>query len=948
MVGLCAEPQQVQDEDVVVRSVPLVKGPFSSADPRTVTLDVEEPYGLLPLELGCVVQYFDTPIPARQVEEALPVPHGAPATGVTQALSQQPPQTADAAAAVDSQGQHDPQVQPTPPTILPTAAGINPQGDLLPIVSSGTGTTSSAANDLQMYKLLCNVLDEVQQLKEMQVHLEKKLASTQQQALTRMRTDLPVPPLDADSQMLNVVDIAPRRIAISSNIRGAISEGLAQLRNPFSQLPLKELDVSEAAFPDTLIGMRFEGVSVTSAVTMPSKLVVMFSFSTLPIQQLGVMHAKQVGDDGDCRTFQVSSSAGPGFIWHEPIDHPQSPIVKRSKSVGHIYLHLYDAVSLFYVCTATVKLSAFHRPPNAPSVAVSIDAVLHVDLSFSEQQIPNGVFPIVPSVGQLHMTLFSVGFTDSATKQQQQHQQKAASPWANVPGGTVVATKLAALENLTNSPLVAPSTTQPVSQGVASDKPPTLHQQRAQYVKALLQQNGGALPGVPAAHFTANDTSVSELEYKLRFAEKKRDEIKSQRIAESLRERITTTVMLSAACGRPEVVRVHFTNPFPDTVRYFLSIPETSKRYLSAAPSASSQFSLGPRDNTTVLLVVRLLEPVSQPMHLGASIVTERGEAVKIVDVRVTPSTPTVDRRYEVFGAAGETVTKKFFSRVLSSNSFPLSLDAAALEKRIASLCCFCSTSDISTVASTTAVVDPLTNRFATAWEEVVVKTTIPSTGSKLVLVHLFEDEDCISPVETWELVVYSCLVTQSHNIFFGQTSTITVPFACDRLYSSDPIAEVIAAPSATGGNNTLRVKPRGPGTVTVLLHALRGADLDKIVCHIPVSVPTPTFEQTIEISSADLATPVFRRLTFTNHASSQKVFRVSYNYRHNLSVNPEVFALGPNDHQHLGLKLERICVPEGAAEGRYPIWLFINDEQDKTVESYFLQVVARVLPVFI
>lgn len=1005
VIHLCAEATLVRDEDVAIGGVPLVKGPFSSADPRTVALDVEDPYGSAMLTMGCLLQYFDTPIPARQIVED--VEAELLAAGGRPQQQQHPKHGGDggAATAVVS----DSSLPPSAGTVgapgegLPTASGallhvtpgVMPTTDQQQQQYAGGGGGGSSAHDLQMYKLLCTVLDEMQQLKDMQTGLEKQMeaaaaaaAVAQQQQLrgggggAGGRTGMPVPPLDADSHLLNVVDLAPRRLAVSSTARGTITHNLAQLRSPFSNLPLRDMDVSDTAFPDSFIGIRFEGATVTSAVSLPPKLVVMFSFATLPIQQLGVMVGTLVAEEEQCKSFQLGSTAAAssnaqGFIWHEPVDHPQTELVRRSKASGHLYLHVYDAVTLFYVCTATVKLSAFHRPPNAPSVSTSVDAALHVDLSFSEQQVPAGVFPIIPSVGVLHLTLFAVGYTDTSLAATSRVSVVRSEPkGAGAVGGLVIAAKLAALENLTNlpegvrggspkDPPMPVATTSGGSSHVAMagasiEKRSTLHQQRANYVKSLLQQNGGALPGVPASHFSPGAGSGSgngggggsspdagDNEYKLRYADKKRDEIKSQRIAEALRDRITTTVQLHAACGRPEVIRVSFTNPFPSTVRFFLVIPETSMRYLSVAASTLPQFTLGPKDTTNVLLVVRISDPVAQPVHLGASIVTDRGETVRVIDIRVTPSTPTVDRRYEVFGAAGDVVTKKFFSRVLSSNSFPLSLDTAALEKRIATLCCFCSTSDPLSVANTTAVVDPLTHRFCTAWEELTVQTTIPSTGSKTVLVHLFFDEDCVAPYETWELVVYSCMVTQSHNIFFGQTSTISVPFPCDRLYSRDAIADVVPAAAGSSTTNAIRIKPRGPGTVSILLHALRGADLDKIICIIPVSVPAPTFEQTIDVSATELSTPLFRRLSFTNHEAKQKVFRVNFNYRHNVAVNPEVFALGSGETQHLNLKFERLCVPEGLTEGRYPVWLFINDEQDRTVESYFLQVVARVLPVY-
>jgi hypothetical protein len=108
-----------------------------------------------------------------------------------------------------------------------------------------------------------------------------------------------------------------------------------------------------------------------------------------------------------------------------------------------------------------------------------------------------------------------------------------------------------------------------------------------------------------------------------------------------------------------------------------------------------------------------------------------------------------------------------------------------------------------------------------------------------------------------------------------------------------------------------------------------------------------PTFEQTIELSVGDAATPIFRRLHFVNPLPDQNVFHVHFNYRGNVGVSPTMFALGPRDSQHISIRIENLALVEGQREGRWPVWIFINDKEDKTVESYLLQVVVRSHQVF-
>ncbi|CUG92287.1 Hypothetical protein, putative [Bodo saltans] len=338
--------------------------------------------------------------------------------------------------------------------------------------------------------------------------------------------------------------------------------------------------------------------------------------------------------------------------------------------------------------------------------------------------------------------------------------------------------------------------------------------------------------------------------------------------------------------------------------------------------------------------------PTNAQQHLEAVIRgAERGETMLIADILVTFVKPTIDRRFEIFGAPGAEIKKRLFLRLFSAASLPIEgLGTAAAAEKISNMCTYCTVSDAMTTAESKAVIDPITQSHVVAWEEISVQTMIPTTGAKLVFMNIYRDAAMTKHLETWELTIFACQVVHASSIMFGRTTSIALPVTSEKVYVNDPCITAVVPSSGPNEPTKLRYKPREVGTSQTLLHVQReGKHLDKVLLVTQVSYPTPTYQYAIELSAAEAQVPLQRRFLFVNRETSQQVLTVSTNYRHQVRVSPRVFALGPGDSQHLSLEVVGLSLIDGGlTEGQWPIWIFINDEDDGTVESYLLNVVVR------
>nr|CCC89693.1 unnamed protein product [Trypanosoma congolense IL3000] len=289
-----------------------------------------------------------------------------------------------------------------------------------------------------------------------------------------------------------------------------------------------------------------------------------------------------------------------------------------------------------------------------------------------------------------------------------------------------------------------------------------IHWRRANYIKQLYG-SGGVSP------FSANlkkDSNEAESEFKLRYLEKQRDEMKSRKIGEALMERLTVRCYVSVSISRPETVQLKFQNPFSRGMQFSVEVDPAAGGKLEVVSPPT--FHLGPREQLDLLLVVRLHElgPAEEVQMLGnnssegesrrlrllAYVYTFTREAVRIIEVNATVGPALVDRRYEIFGASGSKVVKKIFSRTFSSTRFPVSMDRENLLMTMRDACVCVGIASDQTKAESHIVLDPITQSFVTAWEEITISTTIPQhcNEQRVEYLTLFEDAKRCKVLEVW------------------------------------------------------------------------------------------------------------------------------------------------------------------------------------------------------
>ncbi|KAG5502936.1 hypothetical protein JKF63_04709 [Porcisia hertigi] len=1015
VLGFCVLPlcmMPMQDRDIRVENLPALRGPFSCEDARLLMVDSTSPYGQVPIAVTLTVEYHGTGMPG-----GVP-PAGVVASPSGVALEQQQQQqpeeiTKDIVSSTSSTSCASSVFSGLRPTRALSTADVAGNGVSVGLASDkgsrtpagggptekvdGAGGTAAVPGSLAaggeesvgIFKLLCTVMEELHKVRESQDILLRQrggdgsgLAALSPAMRERLNKGL------ADGGV-NVIDLAPRPLSVSWKARKLMQEGMQPILHPLNGTLLNDVEPVVGQLTSSLYGFRVEGITVDNALYMPADICLVFSFGPLPYQQVGPLHATSVEKTPTNESFKVHDDQDrAGFVWCEPTDAVQKAAMYKYKAASTtlVYVHLYDALTMFYLATANLPLTAFRRPISATCAMTPVDLVLQRDLSMTEQVVPPKVFPVMQQAGQLHLTAFCVGV---AAAPGEENICAAAVTTVrhleSVQGRVITAKKLRHADRLSPSASMSASSridgtavagggaSAPLSTA-ASPAPEakngfdggaggagTLHWQRAQYFKTQLrehQQSVGAaphLPGVPDPHVRAAQ-AAAELEYRLRQLEHERAAVKSRRIAEALLHRLTVEHDVCVISWRPEVVRTAFTNPFPCSMQFFVDVDPADTEVCTVLEAAN--FVLGPREKTEVALAIRLstarnvssrgtggAHHPQDAQNITARVYSEKREMVCCIRVRATVEPPLVNRRYEVFGAPGTEVSKRILSRTFSSASFPVTSSSDALLQRMRELCAFVSTSSAKTSVTTNAVLDPITHTYITAWEEATVTTEIPKEmdRQRIEYVTLFYDAAMSRVYETWELCVFACECFTTRDIFWGQTTALGLPAGeTDAMYCSDTTVTV----DRRGGSYLLRLHPRDVGTQRMFLHTLHGDVLKKTLLTVPTVHPTPTYSQVIELSLADVKGPVLRRLTFVNRGDQEEVFQVHHNYKFNLHVTPSKFALAPSDTQFVSLQFDLLTLPPGQLEGRWPVWVFFNNDQDKTVESYHLQLVLRAHPI--
>ncbi|KAG5477339.1 hypothetical protein LSCM4_04558 [Leishmania orientalis] len=999
VLGFCVLPlcmMPMRDRDIRVENLPALRGPFSCEDARLLMVDSTSPYGRVPIAVTLTVEYHDTGISA-----------GAPSAEAVTATAPVAPQqqakveeiTKDEASSYSLTSSGSSVLSGERPTQVLSTADV-PDGGLdsgsPSYTSSQTRAGSGAAavpspsaadggDSVGIFQLLCTIMEELRKVRESQDMILRQANRSDVSALSpalqeRLNKGL------ADGGV-DVIDLAPRPIAVSWRARKLMQEGAQPILHPLDGTLLDDAAPAVGQLGLSLYGFRVEGITVDNALYMPADMCLLFSFGPLPYQQVGPLHATSVEKTLTSESFKVYDDRRlAGFVWCEPTAALQNVTMRKYKSASNamVYVHLYDALTMFYVATASLPLATFRRPISAMCAMTPMDVVLQRDLSMTEQVVPPKVFPVMRYAGQLHLTVFCVGIPAATgegsltaalatvrmpessqsrviTAKKLRHADRL-GPAASIAPSSAIAGAAVANGGASTSPGTAALPARDANGGGSAGKAVALHWKRAQHFKSQLreqQQSVGSvpqLPGVPDAHVQAAQ-EAAELEYRLRQLEYERAAIKSQRIAEALLSRLTVEHDVLVISWRPEVVRTTFANPFSCAMEFFLEVDsrDTDVCAVLEAPN----FVLGPREKTELSLVIRLSLartaggadgsgagcPQQEQQNITARVYSEKRELVSCIRVHATVCPPLADRRYEIFGAPGTEVTKRILSRTFSSANFPITSDSAALLKRMRELCAFVATSSEKTSVSTNAVLDPITQTYITAWEEATVTTEIPKDKDRqrIEYVTFFYDAAMSRVYETWEICVFACDSFMTRDIYWGQTTALGLPAeGTTNLYCSDTTVPV----ERRGASYVLRLHPRDVGTQKILLHTLQNDALKKTVLTVQTVHPTPTYSQVIELSLADVQAPVLRRLTFVHRGDQEESFQVHHNYKFNLRVSPSKFTLAPSDTQFISLQLDLLTLPPGQLEGRWPIWIFINNAEDKTVESYHLQVVLRAHPI--
>ncbi|CCW64335.1 unnamed protein product [Phytomonas sp. EM1] len=988
VVGFCVFPlclMPMENRDVRVENLPALRGPFSCEDARMIMMDSSTPYGRVPIAVTLTIEYHDIevplglPKPLTTAAETGPMPSSVVGNEEQARFSDEEEMSLSSrvvdgrVASMTRVGPYNllvsPEIEgkssPSGPTAAASAINVGQQGSLL----AHKGAVARPVGGDGIFQMLSSIMEELQKVRESQhLILQQAAGGARGEELAVLSPAL----LERRNQRLaddaiDLIDLVPRPIAISWAARRAIQEGQQPILHPLKGSILDDSAPALGELPASIFGIRFEGITLDRVVEMPTNVCMMFSFGPLPYQQVGAMRTISVDRNNSTESFKLYDGERAGFTWHEPVESLGSvAMIKFKQRGGVLYVHVYDALEMFYIATAKLPLAHFVRPYRSAAAVIPMDLTLERDFTMTEKAIPPTIFPLMCNAGQLHVSLFCIGVGSGDADLKLASTSMVEEP----PGSTrlIVARRLPRTDRLNGTSEghlidkgTIDATQTPVDdstpdQGRAEDAVCGLHWRRVGHFKKQLTKDeiGALLPGVPATHVRAAQDDA-EMEYRLRFAEKERDEAKSRAIAKSLLNRITVVHRLQVVAWRPEVVQMTFRNPHVITLQFFVEVAPEDADVCAPVDAKTASFYLGPKEQTEVALVLRLnpciskdfVKPIQygETRHIIAKLYTEKRELVRWIDIYATLVAPIVNRRYEIFGPIGCETTKRLFSRVFASSALPILSSQNELLQRMEQMCGFAITSEEITQAKTNAVIDPITQSYITAWEEVSVTTTIPKEPNqqRIEYITLFYDAAMTRVYETWELCVFPCQSLISREVHWGQTVVLGFPAkGIKAMYCNETNAKV----EHVGSSFVLRLTPREIGNQQLLLHMLEENTLKKILLTVPVVHPTPTFTQVIELSQDDVRAPIFRRMKFTHHGDTDEVFHVHHNYKYQLQINPSSFGLAPGDSQYISLQLDMLSLPPGQLEGRWPMWIFINDSRNKTVESYYLQVVLRAHPV--
>lgn len=836
-----------------------------------------------------------------------------------------------------------------------------------------------------MYRLLKELADEVHAVKQ-QLTVPGATSLTPGETIP---TRGPDGNIAGDGAVLDIMDAPTRQTRISPAARSSMLRGVRDFAHPLTNARLDpDAALTTRTFAATALAIRFDGVTVprSRGSQFPPRLDVRVNFGQDPEANITNTKLMLAGEDSTLgQTFALIHDEARGVMWQEKIDPDASPaqvefLSRYKQGKGAIHIQLFDTLSQFYVASATVPLKHFARPRNAKHTMPAFDLPLMWDTSIAAANAASavqGFHPLVTEYGTLHVTLCALGY-DLAVQQHQQQQVKAMHADAAASSGNGGATRVievpklrpdydATLASANSEPLktvdgnvgaadgkprdatTTPADTAAKQQQLQHMSPDRqqLHLLRAMHVKRAIQSGAIArVTGTTADKAATGGADRIELDLRMKLVEKRREELKRESIAAKLRSRLSISHDVTLARGVPAEVRSVFVNPFNNTIAFRLEFVAASGEVkLRAAKRFGTEFVLGPKEETTVPVIATHDSPatgLSAPVE--CNILTEKGELIKVITVRPTLAKPVINRRQTIVGEPGSEQVRSFFVRnfttdILGTDAMPL----AELKTVMSNLCTYPKANAATVQAHCRPNADPFAKGCVCAWETAEITARVPTSGTDTVLLHLFLTEGCEAHYETWELTIGPCTTLEAPDVYYGETSKRILPIVCESVFAFSGACRAETITDASGASMVrLTIKPLETGRQHVLIHAFNAGVMSRYSCTFVAAFPQPTHVCNVELGPDDCLGETYRRFDVNNRTDSVHTFSLRNNYEHVARLSDRVVEnLAPGDRKYVRLILRGLR-PGVNGPMKYPIFIFVNDEEDKTVESLFFDVTVN------
>jgi hypothetical protein len=958
------------DRNVQLTNVPLLKGPYSStaAERCLPPSDGKWFAPVAGITFAATLEYFDTPnrAPRRQID--------APATSKPKKLVPKPASPAPLAEVVSRSEEEQPKVpSPSAEAIVPApgpAAETKVVKEASPVESRERLVTHSTttvveriqippeleAMNKEVYALLKSLADEVQHIRRT-IETPGAANAAEVVGLAKAETER-----IADEEGVEVLELDRRGASLSFDVRQKISAGTQSFTHPLTSAAMSQSSLlSPKPLSSTALAVRFEGVTVprgSNSTPFPSQLNIQLSFGGSDVT-VGPIALSLCGEDprlGQTFALRPAESTS-SLIWSEQVrglDRDALSLLTPYKSgQGHLYAQLFDDESGFYAGTVAIPFNSFDRAPHARSYELPLDIPLQWDTTAAAagcggpgSMMPRDNSPLLTEIGIVHLTTCAIGFDAPAVH----------ADANNCNGGAVrrvVEVKRlpgsAFADDLATQPPPQPADTSADGHAVLRNLPPdqrNLHEQRAMHLKRALQNGPSKKPLVtaPATGSTGGADRI-EMDLRMKLVERKREELKATRIAEHLRSRITRSVSVTVARGVPRTVRCPFVNPYATSMAFSLRFPsssaEPSQPRLRAHSASGPTLELGARQEAPITFIAEHDSAATGAAGVRECHVTnDRGELVMIIHVSLTLTGPIISRRHTVFGDGGSVQTRTLYFRAFSGAT--LGVERTTVDELLEATVKVASwphTTSTGLRAESMVNVDPIARGYATVWETVTLECRIPSAeDGEEALVHFYATSAAEKHIETWAVKLVPCMTMSCDAVHIGQTTAKIIPVESDRCYAFSGTA--VATPQVVDGAPCTRValKPVVDGKQSVLLHAKSGSKLQRVVLNFVATLPEPTHHVALKVRAEEAAIPIHRRIPVDNSATRPMTFRLSTTYREHAVLSHTVIAnMQPGERKYVTLSLRGL-----GAGARYPIFVFINDDADKTLESHLVDVAVE------